>query len=576
MSIAIFGFLNFRVVPVDLALLCALAALRFVIQHLSELRLVELAVDAAAGQQLVVGALLGDDPVLDDEDAVGLENGGEPVRDHNVGAALHDSLQRVLNRVFGDRIQGGGGLVQDQDARVLKHHAGNREPLLFAAGELEPSVADLGVVAVGLVHNEVVDVRDAAGGLQLLSGRVLLGIKEIVADGAVEEIALLRDDADVGAQKAQIIALDVDAVDGDLAAGHVVEAGNEVYQRGLAGAGGADNGVHLPSGDGEIDVTQERFFRQIGELRMLEADDALILHRGPAAVGRGDDGELPVEVIENTREQGKRPGEVHLDVQQGFHRAIKPVDEGDGGGDRADGERRIGLRDHEPAARKVDQQGTDLGEHAHHHAEPLAAALLLEGQARDLLIDGDEALVLSFFAGEELDQQGAGDRQGLVDELVHLVALGLALVEKLPAGAADAAGREDEQGNDHDAHDGKLPAHGKQRDERGHHCGDIAHNAGERAGDDGAHAGDVGIHAGDDVALLLGGEEGVGHVLQMVVHLVFHVKDDALGDPGVDIALQNADDLRESQGKEGHEQELDEQLHVPTDQGLVHNAARDD
>ena len=65
-------------------------------------------------------------------------------------------------------------------------------------------------------------------------------------------------------------------------------------------------------------------------------------------------------------------------------------------------------------------------------------------------------------------------------------------------------------------------------------------------------------------------------MLQMVVHLVFHVEDDALGDPGVDIALENADDLREGQREEGHEQELHEQLHVPADQRLVHDAARDD
>ena len=420
------------------------------------------------------------------------------------------------------------------------------------------------------------DVRDAAGGFQFLLRRILLGVEQIVADGTVEEIALLRHNADVGAQKAQVIALDVDAVDGDLTAGHVVEAGDEVDESGLAGAGGADDGVHLSGGDGETDVAQEGLFRQIGELRVLEADDALVLHRGPAPVGRRHDGELPVKVVKDAREQGERAGEIHLNVQQGLHRTVEAIDERDGGRDRADGERWVGVGDHEPAARKVDQQGTDLGEHAHHHAKPLAAALLLEGEARDLLVDGDEALILSFLAREQLDQQGAGDGQRLVDELIHLVALGLALVEKLPAGAADAAGRENEQGNDHDPHNGELPAHGKQRDKRRHHRGNIAHNARECARDNGAHARNVGVHAGDDVALLLGGEEGMRHVLQMVVHLVFHVEDDALGDPGVDVALKHADDLREGQREEGHEQELHKQLHVPADQRLVHDAARDD
>ena len=309
---------------------------------------------------------------------------------------------------------------------------------------------------------------------------------------------------------------------------------------------------------------------------MGELDIAVLVHRVALAVGGRGDGDLAVEVVEYAREQGQRAREVHLDVQQRLHGPVEAVDERDGGGDGADGQRRVGLRDDEPAAREVDQQRTELGEHAHDHAEPFAAALLLERKLGDLLVDGDEAFVLQLLAREELDQQRARDRQGLVDELVHLVALGLTRVEKLPARAADAAGRQDQQRDDEDAHDGELPAHGKERDERGDDGRDVRHDARERAGDHGADPADVGVHAGDDVALLLGGEEGVGHVLQMVVHLVLHVEDDALGDPGVDVALQHADDLRERQREEGHEQELDEQRHVPPHKRLVHDAPGDD
>ena len=257
-------------------------------------------------------------------------------------------------------------------------------------------------------------------------------------------------------------------------------------------------------------------------------------------------------------------------------RAVEPVDQGDRGRDRTDGQRRVAAGDDEPAAGKVDQQRAELGEHAHHHAEPLAAAGLLEVQLRDLLIDRAEALVFLLLAGEELDQQRAADGQGLVHELVHLVVLGLARAGELPAGPADAAGGQDQQ-RDHDqTHQGELPAHREQgdqgRDDRCH----VAHDLRQGPRDDRAHAADVGVHAGDDVALPLGGEEGVGHVLEMVVHLVAHVEDDALGDPGVDIALQHADDLRDRQGHKGHQQKLDQQLHVLSDERLVHDASGDD
>ena len=68
----------------------------------------------------------------------------------------------------------------------------------------------------------------------------------------------------------------------------------------------------------------------------------------------------------------------------------------------------------------------------------------------------------------------------------------------------------------------------------------------------------------------------MGHVLQMVVHLVLHIEDDALGDPGVDITLQDADDLGAGQGDEGQDQELDEQRKIFADQGFVHDLAGDD
>ena len=45
-----------------------------IVEHLTKLRLVQLPVDAAARQELVMGPLLGDDAILDDKDAVSFQN----------------------------------------------------------------------------------------------------------------------------------------------------------------------------------------------------------------------------------------------------------------------------------------------------------------------------------------------------------------------------------------------------------------------------------------------------------------------------------------------------------------------
>ncbi len=44
-------------------------------------------------------------------------------------------LECLLNDAFGFRVQRRGGLVEDQDRRVFKDHAGDRQPLALAAGE---------------------------------------------------------------------------------------------------------------------------------------------------------------------------------------------------------------------------------------------------------------------------------------------------------------------------------------------------------------------------------------------------------------------------------------------------------
>lgn len=61
-------------------------------------------------------------------------------------------------------------------------------------------------------------------------------------DGAAEQPGVLQHHAELVAQLVTGHRGDVHAVDRDLAALHVVEALEQVHQRGLAGAGGPDDG----------------------------------------------------------------------------------------------------------------------------------------------------------------------------------------------------------------------------------------------------------------------------------------------------------------------------------------------
>ena len=89
-------------------------------------------------QQLGVGAALDDAARLHHQDLVGVDDGREPVRDHERGRAAARPLQLGLDGPLVGRIERRGGLVEDQDRRVLQQRARDRDALLLAARQLQP------------------------------------------------------------------------------------------------------------------------------------------------------------------------------------------------------------------------------------------------------------------------------------------------------------------------------------------------------------------------------------------------------------------------------------------------------
>ena len=81
----------------------------------------------------------------------------------------------------------------------------------------------------------------SAAAHDLLLARLRAAVADVVGDGVVEEDGVLRDHADRGAERGLRHVADVLPVDGDAAAGHVVEAEEEPRDGRLAGAGGTDD-----------------------------------------------------------------------------------------------------------------------------------------------------------------------------------------------------------------------------------------------------------------------------------------------------------------------------------------------
>ena len=147
-----------------------------------------------------MGALLDDAPVVEDDDLVGITDGGEAVGDDKGGAPLHDGVHASLYHLLGTGVDTGGCLVENEDGGIGYGSTGDGKELALSLAEVASVTAEGCVIAVGESADEVVGT-DHLGCLDtFLIGGVELAVTDIVEDGACEEVGLLEDDAHALAQ----------------------------------------------------------------------------------------------------------------------------------------------------------------------------------------------------------------------------------------------------------------------------------------------------------------------------------------------------------------------------------------
>jgi len=88
-----------------------------------------------------VRAPLDDAMIIDHQDLVGVADGAQPVGDDQAGAVCHKRTQALLDKQLGARIHRAGGLVQDEDARVLEDGPSDGQKLAVAVAEHGASFA---------------------------------------------------------------------------------------------------------------------------------------------------------------------------------------------------------------------------------------------------------------------------------------------------------------------------------------------------------------------------------------------------------------------------------------------------
>ncbi len=150
-------------------------------------------------------------------------------------------------------------------------------------------------------------------------------VADVVQQAAVEQVRILRNQAQLRVQRFLRQRADVCAVHQYLPRLRIVEPQDQAHERGLAGAGVAHQADALPGGNGDAQPAEDRLIRRIGEGDVAKFDPALFdLHSSGARLiddlVRPDDGVHAVgDVAEVLEELEEAPAQVArlVDDEQG-------------------------------------------------------------------------------------------------------------------------------------------------------------------------------------------------------------------------------------------------------------------
>ena len=188
---------------------------------------------------------------LEYDNAIGTLHRGKPVRDHQRGAPARQALEGRSDLAFAFRVEGTGGLVEQQDLAVCEQRACNGDPLALASGEFDPALAQVSLEALGQLLDEFQSVRRLAGRMDLFEIRLRSTIADILKHIGCKDDRVLGNECDVAAHLARVAVLDLHAAYAYAALLRVLETQQQRKRRRLACAGRADKRNPLPAGHRE-------------------------------------------------------------------------------------------------------------------------------------------------------------------------------------------------------------------------------------------------------------------------------------------------------------------------------------
>ena len=263
--------------------------------------------------------------MVHDQNHVRIADGGQTVRDHERRTVHGQRVHGLLNQLFRTRIDRRGGLVENQNRRILNHGSRNGEQLLLTLRKRGLVVKHC-VIAIRQRHDVVVQPHGLACVLDLLVGDVRLRIRDVFTHCSMEHPRILQYHGELVMHVPAWHGLRIHTINRNRTARNLIETHQQIHHRGLAGTGRTNNRNLLTGLHRSGEIVDDRLARIVTELHMTElnvtahrfavhAEQRLLVgfvghlrlfKEAEHALGSG---RATLQVLECLRELGKRLGE---------------------------------------------------------------------------------------------------------------------------------------------------------------------------------------------------------------------------------------------------------------------------
>ena len=187
----------------------------------------------------------------------------------------------MLDLPLSERVNAGGGFVQDEDGRFLHQDAQQCHQLTLPHRKHRPAFPDDRVQTVRQGLQPFAIPNLARHRQDICFGHFRRGITDILGHRPGEQERHLRNNTQLPPVLLQVKGADIRSVDQYPPGLKLVEAGDQLRQRGFPRAGMADDGQVLAGPDGQAEVGQHRLVISISKRNVLEADFTFQLRHVP-------------------------------------------------------------------------------------------------------------------------------------------------------------------------------------------------------------------------------------------------------------------------------------------------------